>query len=41
MSDSVSKYYDMQSDLNCRVGKQYPALVLDGDNDVKEIELNE
>jgi hypothetical protein len=32
MSDSVSRFYDLQSSLNCRVGKQYPVLVLDGDN---------
>lgn len=26
MSDSVSKYYDMRSGFNCRVGDCYPRL---------------
>lgn len=26
MSDSITKYFEMQEDRNCRVGKTYPVI---------------
>lgn len=34
MSDSVSKYQDMQDDFNCKVGRVYPVI-----NNLLDIEV--